>query len=119
MNLAWDLRKVVCTALSVLGFVMLFNNQQAPVLEDNHLTKAGNGHFISASNQLSDLFADEDYSIPADNEEDEDEDDDEDGAESLVSKPSQEFVVSISYNIHQDRLFSDPNGELVSPPPKF
>lgn len=118
MKLIGDLRKVWHTALLALACVILFNNQEVLILKDSHNTKVVSGHFISASNHMSGLFADEDYSNPADNEEDEDEDDDEDGAESSVSRSYQEFTISISYKFYQDQLFCDPHGELISPPPK-
>jgi hypothetical protein len=119
MKLAIDLRKVGHATLLLLFCVVLFNTLLAPGVKTEPTKKIAKGYFISTSNHLIGLLTDDDHRDPVDNEEDEDEYDDEDGAESLISKSFQEFTVSISYHFHQDRLFCDPHGELVSPPPKF
>ena len=119
MKLIGGLKKAGQAILLSLFCLLLFNNPLTLRSKNEDTKKIIKEYFISSSNHLSGLLADEDYSNPADNEEDEDEDDNEDGAESLVSKSHQEFIVSTCYNFHQDRLFCDPHGELVSPPPKF
>lgn len=118
MKVTGDLRKVGYAALLLLFCALLLNNRQPNRAHEQNKTTE-KGYFLSIAHHLSGLMVDDDHSNPADNEEDEDEDDDEDGVESLSSKSYQEFTGSASYPVQQDRLFCDPHGELISPPPKI